>query len=64
MRKPQSPELQRANRALQREFKVHIYPTLLVVNGEGKELGRLNYHPAFKASDYIAQLKKLQAKAA
>ena len=64
MRKPQSPELQRANKELQRKFKVPGYPTLVVVNGDGKELGRLDYNPSFKASDYIAQLKRLQQKAA
>jgi len=62
--KPQTPELQRANRELQRKFKVSMFPTLIILNGEGKELGRLQYSPAFKTSDYVAQIKKLQNKPA
>ena len=64
MHKPQSPDLERANKELQRKFKVQMFPTLVVLNGKGKELGRLRYSPSFKTGDYIAQLKKLQRKAA
>lgn len=37
---PQSPELARANAALGRQFRIEGYPTLILLNADGKELGR------------------------
>lgn len=39
-RKPQPPELKKANEALQAKYKIEGFPTLIVLNSEGKELGR------------------------
>lgn len=41
--KPQSVELQRANQALQKQFGVRGYPTLFVVDAQGKVLQQLGY---------------------
>jgi protein disulfide-isomerase len=41
--KPQSKELQAQNQKLQEQFKIEGYPTIVVTDASGKELGRLGY---------------------
>ena len=42
-RKPQSPELKSQNKALAKKYKIRGYPTVLLLDGEGKVLGRTGY---------------------
>jgi protein disulfide-isomerase len=38
--KKQSPELKKANNALKDQFKIEGFPTIVVLDADGKELGR------------------------
>lgn len=58
-KKKQAPELKAANEALQKEFKVDGYPTLIVLTPEGKKLGELSFDA--DAKQLVAELKKLTA---
>lgn len=58
-KKKQAPELKAANEALQKEFKVDGYPTLIVLTPEGKKLGELSFDA--DAKQLVAELKKLAA---
>ena len=57
-RKAQSDAQLRANRALAQRFSVEGYPTLVVLDSAGKELGRLGYEPGGPKS-FLAKLSKL-----
>jgi thioredoxin-related protein len=50
----------KANQALQDKYKIEGYPTIIVLNGDGKKVGELGYMPggpkAFNAE--LAKLKK------
>src|SRR5580658_10167272 len=52
--KPQAEELKKANQSLQEKYKIEGYPTIIVLNGDGKKVGELGYQPggpkAFTAS--------------
>lgn len=61
IKKKQSPELKAANEALQKEFKVDGYPTLIVLTPEGKKLGELEFDA--DAKQMVAALKKFAAQA-
>lgn len=39
-KKPQSDDLKKANKALGQQYKVDGYPTFVVLNKDGKEIGR------------------------
>lgn len=41
----QTPELKRQNGQLQQAFGIRGYPTILLLNAEGKEIGRTGYQP-------------------
>lgn len=43
--KPQSDELRKQNRELQERFGIEGFPTIVVLNSEGKPLGRTGYVP-------------------
>jgi protein disulfide-isomerase len=57
--KPQSAEQKKANAALQDKYKVEGYPTIVVLNGEGKKVGELGYQPGGPKA-FIAELNKLK----
>ncbi|MBI5801479.1 MAG: thioredoxin family protein [Verrucomicrobia bacterium] len=63
-KKKQSPELKAANEALQKEFKVDGYPTLILLAADGKKLGEVEFD-LFDAGpkDLIAAIEKLAKKA-
>lgn len=42
-KKKQSAEVKKANQALQRKYHVQGFPTVVVLNSEGKKLGQLGY---------------------
>lgn len=58
-RKKLSPELKKANAALQKKYGVEGYPTIIVLNGEGKKVGQLGYM-AGGPKAFIAELEKLK----
>jgi thioredoxin-related protein len=54
---PQSDELKSANLALQKKYDVEGFPTLVLLNADGKEVGRqLGYEPG-SPEDFITKLK-------
>jgi thioredoxin-related protein len=58
--KKQSPDLKKANEALQSKYKAEGFPTIVVLNGEGKELWRqVGYMPG-GPSAWIAKLDSLK----
>jgi protein disulfide-isomerase len=58
--KPQSAELKKSNEALQEKFKVDGYPTIIVLNAEGKELYRNSGYSGVTVKAFIAELDKLK----
>jgi thioredoxin-related protein len=58
-RKPQSEALAKANRALADKYKVDGFPTFIVLDGDGKELGRFDYEPG-GPKPFITRLEKLK----
>ena len=58
--KPQSDELKKANLALQDKYKIEGYPTIIVLNGDGKKVGELGYQPG-GPKPFIAKLDKLKS---
>jgi len=59
-RKEQTAELKKANQALQEKYKIEGYPTLIVLNGNGDQVGTLNYMNSPKP--FIAKLDELKKK--
>ena len=59
-KKKQSAALKKANEALQKQFKIEGYPTLIVLDGDGKKLGEVEFPDNTKA--LIASLDKLKKK--
>ena len=61
-KKKQSAELKKANNDLQKKYKIEGYPTIIVLDGEGKKIGQLGYMKG-GPKPFIAELKKLKKKA-
>lgn len=59
--KPQSDELKKNNAALQDQFKVDAFPTLIVLDQEGKEIGRQVGYDAGGPKPFIAKLEAFKA---
>jgi protein disulfide-isomerase len=59
--KEQSAELKQANRALQAKYGIRGYPTVIVLNSNGKKIGELGYE-AGGPKPFIAKLEALKAK--
>jgi thioredoxin-related protein len=57
-KKKQSSELKKANKELQDKYKIEGFPTVTVLNTEGKELGR---EVGYDGSSPAAYIKKLDA---
>jgi protein disulfide-isomerase len=60
-KKKLSDEQKAANEALEKKFKVEGYPTIIVLNSEGKQVGELGYQPGGPAA-FTAALDKLKPK--
>ena len=60
-KKAQSAELKKANEELMQKYKIEGYPTIIVLNGEGKKVGELGYE-AGGPKPFIAQFGKLKKK--
>jgi len=56
--KPLSHEVRRQNSKLAERFRIQGFPTIVVLNGEGKEVAEMGYLPGGPDA-FIAQLKKL-----
>ncbi|MBP7316554.1 MAG: thioredoxin family protein [Chitinophagaceae bacterium] len=58
---PQSEEMKAANRKKMNEFNIEGFPTIVLVNAEGKEIARTGYRPG-GAESYINHLQDLLTK--
>jgi len=62
-KKKQSPALKQANEALARQYRTEdTFPTFILLNKDGKELGRLEGYPADGTKAFIAELEKWKKK--
>ena len=60
-RKKQSAALKKANEALQKKFGVTGFPTLVLLDSDGKKLGEeVGYPPGSGPKAVIAKLEKLR----
>jgi protein disulfide-isomerase len=57
-KKPQSDELKAANTVLQKNYAVEGFPTLILLNADGKEIGRQLGYDSEKPEVFIAKLEK------
>lgn len=57
--KPQSKELKKANEALQKKYNVEGYPTLIILDSDGKQVGTMGYE-AGGPVPFVAKLKALK----
>lgn len=55
---PQSNQLKAQNQKLGRQYKIEGYPTVIVLNAQGKQVGRLGYQPGGPKA-FINELKGL-----
>ena len=60
--RPLSPALKKANKALQEKYNVDGFPTFVVLNDQGKEIGRQVGYAEGGAKAFIAKLEKLKGK--
>ena len=58
--KPQSDELKAANQELSKKYAIRGYPTIIVLDAEGKELFRKVGYSGTPAADYVAEIAKLK----
>ena len=61
-KKVQSAELKKANAALKDQYDIHGYPTLVVLDKDGKEIGRQVGYSKGGPQAFIARLEKFKAK--
>jgi len=59
-KKVQSEDLKKANATLKTQYDVHGYPTLLVLNKDGKEIGRQVGYSKGGPQAFIAKLEKFK----
>ena len=59
--KQQTKKLKEQNEKLQKEFGVQGFPTIIVLNAEGKKVGELGYMPGGPTA-FLAELDKLKGK--
>lgn len=57
--KEQSAEQKKANQALQKKYGIRGYPTIIVLDGDGKQVGKLGYMKGGPKA-FIAELEKLK----
>jgi len=57
--KPQPAAVEKANRELQEKYNIDEFPTVLVLNGDGKTVGKLGYQEG-GPTKFIAALEKLK----
>lgn len=54
-------DLKKANDALQKKYNIQGYPTVIVLDSNGKKVGELGYEPGGPKA-FIAELEKLKKK--
>lgn len=57
-----APELQQANEALAKKYNIGGFPTIIVLNSNGKEIFRDEGYNHDTGKTYVAKLKKLKTK--
>jgi protein disulfide-isomerase len=57
--KPQPAQIKQQNAKLQAQYKIEGYPTIIVLNSQGKQVGQLGYQPGGPKA-FIAELDKLK----
>lgn len=57
--KPQSPELKAANKELARQFDIEGYPTVILLDSNGKQLSKDVGYGGATAKAFVARLEKL-----
>jgi protein disulfide-isomerase len=57
-KKEQSDDLKAANKALAKEFKITGYPTVVILDADGKEVSRKVGYGGQSPQEYLADLKK------
>lgn len=60
-KKEQSADLKAANQKLQQQYKIEGYPTVIVLDANGKKVGELGYMQGGPKA-FIAELDKIKAK--
>ncbi len=60
--KPQSEALRTANEELATKFAVDSFPTIIVLDATGKKLSKESGYDGSNANEFVAKLKKLNAK--
>jgi thioredoxin-related protein len=60
--KPQSDTLKKANESLSQQYGVEGYPTVIVLDAEGKQLSKEVGYDGTTPKDYVAKLEKLKKK--
>ena len=58
--KPQSEELKKSNRELAKKYEVRGYPTIVVLDGNGKVLSKKTGYGGEKPAAFIARLEQLK----
>jgi protein disulfide-isomerase len=58
-----SPEQQKANDKLAQKFKVRAFPTVVVLDAEGKQLSFEEGYEGASAKEFVSKLKKLKSTA-
>jgi thioredoxin-related protein len=58
-RKPQSDAIKRQNQELAEEYQIQGFPTIIVLNSEGRKVGEFGYVPG-GPSAFIAELERLR----
>jgi len=58
--KEQPESLKKANQALQEKYKIDGFPTIIVLDANGKKRGQLDYEPGGPKA-FIAELEKLRS---
>jgi thioredoxin-related protein len=58
--KPQTPELKAANQELSKKYAIRGYPTIIVLDADGKELFKKVGYGGTPAGEYVAELAKLK----
>jgi thioredoxin-related protein len=61
--KTQTEELKKANQELSEKFNIEGYPTVIVVDGDGRELSKTVGYSGEKPKEFIAGLEKAKKKA-
>lgn len=58
--KPISAEQRKANNALAQKFNVRVFPTVVVLDGDGKKISFEQGYDGQSAKDFVAHLEKLK----